>query len=78
MTFTESNTVEGLARDMLCGGVTHHEWRVWLARVPGFEPGACRLGGGCSIQLSYTRTSSLPLSAVSPLPTRTYSSYRCW
>ena len=28
-----------------------------LARVPGFEPGAYRLGGGCSIQLSYTRVS---------------------
>ena len=27
-----------------------------MARVPGFEPGACRLGGGRSIQLSYTRT----------------------
>ncbi len=26
-----------------------------MARVPGFEPGAYRLGGGCSIQLSYTR-----------------------
>ena len=24
MTFTESNTVEALVRDILCGGVTHH------------------------------------------------------
>ena len=24
MTFTESNTVEALVRDVLCGGVTHH------------------------------------------------------
>ena len=28
-----------------------------LARVAGFEPATYRLGGGCSIQLSYTRTS---------------------
>ena len=31
-----------------------------VARVPGFEPGAYRLGGGCSIQLSYTRVSVQP------------------
>jgi hypothetical protein len=24
--------------------------------VPGLEPGACRLGGGCSVHLSYTRS----------------------
>ena len=24
MPFTESNTVEALVRDVLCGGVTHH------------------------------------------------------
>ena len=32
-------------------------WESQVARVPGFEPGAYRLGGGCSIQLSYTRVS---------------------
>lgn len=26
-----------------------------LVREPGFEPGTYRLGGGCSIQLSYKR-----------------------
>ena len=34
-----------------------------VARVPGFEPGAYRLGGGCSIQLSYTRVTSTPILA---------------
>ena len=27
----------------------------FLARLKGFEPPTCRLGGGCSIQLSYKR-----------------------
>lgn len=26
-----------------------------MVREPGFEPGTYRLGGGCSIQLSYKR-----------------------
>ena len=34
-----------------------------VARVPGLEPGACRLGGGRSIQLSYTRNGE-PLGIV--------------
>ena len=39
MTFTESNTVEALVRDILCGGVTHHT-------VAG--PGLARRHGGIS------------------------------
>ncbi len=31
-----------------------------MVRVPGFEPGAYRLGGGRSIQLSYTRVQRTP------------------
>ena len=39
-----------------------------VARVPGFEPGAYRLGGGCSIQLSYTRVTSIPILARLEFP----------
>ena len=38
-------------------GILGNSRKCGLARVPGFEPGAYRLGGGCSIQLSYTRVS---------------------
>ena len=36
MPFTESNTVEALVRDVLCGGVTHHT---------AAGPGLARRGG---------------------------------
>ena len=39
MTFTESNTVEALVRDVLCGGVTHHT---------AAGPGLARRGGALS------------------------------
>ena len=39
MTFTESNTVEALVRDVLCGGVTHHT---------AAGPGLARRGGELS------------------------------
>ena len=41
-----------------------------MASLSGFEPEAFRLGGGCSIQLSYrdTQTSTCPLLAGVPGP----------
>ena len=51
-----------------------------LVHTPGFEPGTCRLGGGCSILLSYAclllPSNSLKKGSASPtlltsLPRRT-------
>jgi hypothetical protein len=35
----------------ICGDISQKK----MARLGGFEPPTCRLGGGCSIQLSYKR-----------------------
>ena len=40
-------------------GLTRNTSAGKVVREPGFEPGTYRLGGGCSIQLSYKRTESL-------------------
>jgi tRNA-Thr(GGU) m(6)t(6)A37 methyltransferase TsaA len=53
---------------------TSHRWRIPGKPEPGFEPGTCRLQGGCSDQLSYSggvpaRVAAPPASPV-PVPAR--------
>ena len=55
MTFTESNTVEALVRDTLCGGVTHH-----TAVGPGL---ARRLGALSGLGWHYLAPQDLPRQA---------------